>query len=247
MRKHLRRTIEATSHVHFYRGECAAWRMLALVPQRSAGQCLVSAWVLAEQESVEKNDRSPARNVSDIVAKRVFSQARRLLKVVVWEAISRHRAADMKAELARARHAETDHRRKEEQLRGVLGRQIPGLRATAATLTASGPDHDVVRRLLKHVRRDYARPLLLYEIADELNVNADYLSALFRKEVGVRFKWYQAVLRLQRAQELLSQSTLRISEVAREVGYGSPRRFRAAFHSWTGLAPSRWRQTLKVS
>ncbi|OGR97000.1 MAG: hypothetical protein A2V88_09340 [Elusimicrobia bacterium RBG_16_66_12] len=98
-----------------------------------------------------------------------------------------------------------------------------------------------VRALIKRVRREFAAPLELKKLARESGLNASYLSTVFAREVGLPFKSYLTALRLERAQVLLGDPVLPISRVAREVGYATPHRFRAAFRAWTGVSPGRWR------
>jgi AraC-like DNA-binding protein len=89
-------------------------------------------------------------------------------------------------------------------------------------------------------------PLELKVLARESGLNASYLSTVFAHEAGLPFKSYLTALRLERAQVLLRDPRLPISRVAREVGYATPHRFRAAFRSWAGLSPSRWRVAWRV-
>ena len=48
---------------------------------------------------------------------------------------------------------------------------------------------------------------------------------------------YQTLLRLQKAQELLADSTLNISEVAAVVGYNNPLYFSRIFKKYVGSPP----------
>lgn len=48
--------------------------------------------------------------------------------------------------------------------------------------------------------------------------------------------------RMKQACKLLSQSQIKISDIAREVGYNSPSKFAAAFNNFTGISPSEYRK-----
>ena len=95
-----------------------------------------------------------------------------------------------------------------------------------------------VRALVERVRREFAEPLEFKTLARESGLNASYLSTVFAREVGIPFKSYLTARRLEHAQALLRDTRLPISRVAREAGYATPHRFRAAFRTWTGLSPA---------
>jgi two-component system response regulator YesN len=103
-----------------------------------------------------------------------------------------------------------------------------------------------VLALIERARREFAEPLALKDLARESGLNPSYLSTVFAREAGMPFKSYLTALRLEHAQVLLCDPRLRISRVAREVGYATPHRFRAAFRAWTGLSPGRWRAVERV-
>jgi two-component system response regulator YesN len=104
----------------------------------------------------------------------------------------------------------------------------------------------MVLQLVERMQRDFAQPLTEARIAEELKMNASYLSSVFARVVGVPFKSYLTMLRLERAQILLGDPRRCISDVALEVGYSSRDRFRAAFRAWTGLSPRRWRRSFRI-
>jgi AraC-like DNA-binding protein len=79
------------------------------------------------------------------------------------------------------------------------------------------------------------------EIARRVGCSPDYLSNLFHRETGIRLTAWLNEQRLNRAKDLLRDSSLNISEIAWATGYGDPgylaRRFRAA----TGRSPREYR------
>ncbi len=51
-------------------------------------------------------------------------------------------------------------------------------------------------------------------------------------------------VRMQRAAELLHESSLSVAEIARSVGYRQPAQFAKAFRRYYQLAPSQWRNSI---
>jgi two-component system response regulator YesN len=80
-----------------------------------------------------------------------------------------------------------------------------------------------------------------------LHVDADYLSKLFIKETGQRYKQYLLHLRIEKAKQLLDlydEDT--IYEIATKVGMGNnPQYFSHIFKKHTGLSPSDYKQRHK--
>ena len=76
------------------------------------------------------------------------------------------------------------------------------------------------------------------ELADRLGVGARHLSRLFERHVGASPLQTAKTRRLQRAKTLLNETDLAITEVALRAGFGSLRRFNAAFAQLYGRPPS---------
>lgn len=99
----------------------------------------------------------------------------------------------------------------------------------------------LVRSVLPYINDHYDRALSLRARAKQAGVNSVYFSALFARVMGKSFKSYLTALRLQKAERLLADPVLRVSEVAYAVGYTDANRFRQAFKATHGLPPSEWR------
>ena len=105
----------------------------------------------------------------------------------------------------------------------------------------------MVRAVLDRIQRDYAQPLTLRKCADDLQLNAAYLSHLFSSAIGLPFKTCLTEVRVEKARELLGDPARNISQIAKAVGYASANRFRLAFKSVTGISPRTWRETLQMN
>jgi transcriptional regulator GlxA family with amidase domain len=60
-------------------------------------------------------------------------------------------------------------------------------------------------------------------------------------EAGTSVRERIHAVRMERAAELLQQSSLPVAEITRRVGYREPAQFAKAFRRLYGLPPSRWR------
>ena len=81
-------------------------------------------------------------------------------------------------------------------------------------------------------------------LADRLGVGSRHLSRLFAKHVGASPLQTAQTLRIGRAKRLLDQTTLPFTEIAFRAGFGSVRRFNAAFQRLYGRPPSAIRRPM---
>lgn len=173
-----------------------------------------------------------------------FGRAAALLRLFVRFVATATSLELRNLELAKEHQQATEHQHEETKLRAELGRRLPGILGETGRAEAESHTEQLVHRMLDYIQKGYARPITLKECARNLEFNAAYLSALFSRTVGLPFKSYLTRLRLEKAKDLLSDPTRRVSDVAYAVGYTNPNRFRLAFKAITGLAPVTWRSNL---
>jgi two-component system, response regulator YesN len=94
--------------------------------------------------------------------------------------------------------------------------------------------HPRIRRALEYISRRYATELTLTEVAEAVDMGVTYFSELFKKELGVGFAEYLTRLRMAEAKRLLALGSLRVYEVAQQVGYRNANYFSRVFHKHTG-------------
>ena len=78
--------------------------------------------------------------------------------------------------------------------------------------------------------------------AKKFNITSSYFSRLFYKSIGVSFKQYLTVIRLEYAKQLLKENVLPIIDVGYECGFNTPSQFYRAFKKEYGMAPSDYRK-----
>ena len=100
----------------------------------------------------------------------------------------------------------------------------------------------VVEHCLDEICKHYTeKDFSLNRLAEQMQLNPNYLSTRFKKETGVG---YVNGLRVRRAQELLRDMRYRTNEVADLVGFENPRYFTRIFKDLTGVVPSEYRSRL---
>ncbi|MFC5452853.1 response regulator [Paenibacillus aestuarii] len=93
--------------------------------------------------------------------------------------------------------------------------------------------------------KHFTEPLTMNQVAEHLYLNPSYFSKLFHEKTGETFSKYLIRLRTSKAKELLKMTTLKIYEVAEQVGYQDFRHFVKLFKEQEGMTPAQYRDVGK--
>ncbi len=93
----------------------------------------------------------------------------------------------------------------------------------------------------------YSEGITLDEIATELKVTDEYLSSVFRKEVGFTFSEMIRAVRIERVKELLTTTSYKIGQIAKMAGYSDPKYMSKVFKDSVGITPNEYRKTKILS
>ncbi|MBD2848342.1 AraC family transcriptional regulator [Paenibacillus sp. IB182496] len=100
----------------------------------------------------------------------------------------------------------------------------------------------LIRDTLVWIRERYATDLSLQSAAERAGISPSYLSQLFKEEVGASFSQYVTALRVERAEELLQQTDLNLSQIAEAIGYTSVQQLFRVFKKKHGKTPGEYRE-----
>lgn len=101
-----------------------------------------------------------------------------------------------------------------------------------------------IRRSVELMHAQLEQDLSLREIAAASYLSPFHFVRVFKKLTGTTPHAYLANIRTSRAQLLLSDPNLSITEISLRVGYSSPSHFTKAFRQATGLTPRAFRNAL---
>ncbi|MDF2963556.1 MAG: DNA-binding response regulator [Paenibacillus sp.] len=105
--------------------------------------------------------------------------------------------------------------------------------------TAGG--REMIDRLKRKAMMEYQQDLSLSRIAKDANYNLSYMSRLFKSETGTSYLKYLTDIRMQKARQLLRETSLSIGQVAKEVGFRDDKHFIKTFKREVGMTPSEYR------
>ena len=91
---------------------------------------------------------------------------------------------------------------------------------------------------LEYIKKNYADPeLSLNSVCSYLNVSTSHFSTIFKEATGATFMEVVIGIRMEKAKELLSKTTLKNYEIAERVGFSDPHYFSVCFKKVTGKTP----------
>lgn len=96
--------------------------------------------------------------------------------------------------------------------------------------------------LLEYMHQHYDQPLGLADVAKHFHFNPSYLSSYFSSHQKEGFNEYLNKIRIEKAEELLRNGDVTISEISSMVGYSDHSYFCKVFKKFTGQSPSRYRR-----
>lgn len=104
------------------------------------------------------------------------------------------------------------------------------------------PESTIIADLLNYLERNYQYDISVNELAaHKYFVSPSYLSRLFKAETGENFSRYLMRLRMEKARELLKETTLKISDIAAYVGYNDVSYFIQTFKKQNNMTPEQFR------
>lgn len=100
----------------------------------------------------------------------------------------------------------------------------------------------ITRQVVKYIESHFCEDITRQKLASLVYVHTNYLSKLFRKEMGCTIPEYVLRCRINYAKSLLSSTNVKISEISSQVGIMNNCHFSAVFKKKTGFTPKEYRR-----
>ncbi|HOQ06356.1 MAG TPA: AraC family transcriptional regulator [Clostridiales bacterium] len=95
---------------------------------------------------------------------------------------------------------------------------------------------------INYIHNNFERDISLGDIAKYVFLSPSYFTRAFKEETGMSPISYLLRVRIDRAKELLVDTSLRISDIALSVGFSNQQRFNEMFKKYAGLTPLQYRK-----
>ena len=100
----------------------------------------------------------------------------------------------------------------------------------------------IVEKVAKYVREHYADSLMLEDLTQRFNYSMAYLSHIFHKKRGKTLSEYITEVRMEKANELLVDTSWSIQEIGERVGYRNSNYFSRKYKKRFGITPTEYAQ-----
>ena len=118
---------------------------------------------------------------------------------------------------------------------------------TKAVKVAAFSYYPSLRRLEEYCLEHYEQYIDLAQAAELCALERTYFCTFFHEKVGVCFKCWLGLLRVEQAKQLIKTKNLAISRIGLDVGFKSLSSFERTFKRATGRTPFDYKQLHKPS
>ncbi|QOV19948.1 response regulator [Blautia liquoris] len=101
----------------------------------------------------------------------------------------------------------------------------------------------LVRQAVDYIELYFSGKIGLKIIAEELYISPNYLSELFKKNMGMNLSDYLLEYRMKKAKEYLLQPEYKVSDVSKMVGFQDSRYFSITFKKMNQITPLEFRNS----
>lgn len=104
---------------------------------------------------------------------------------------------------------------------------------------------DLVVETTQYIKQHIDEAITLNQIAAYIGVNESYLSRVFSSRTGSTIKNTINTIKMEKAKELLTNTNLKIYEIAMQLGLENTTYLSHLFHQYTGCTPMEYRNQKK--
>ena len=101
-----------------------------------------------------------------------------------------------------------------------------------------GKQSQLIRRVIFYIKEAPGYRISHDELAEKMNLSPEYLSKIFKKNMGISLRQYVTNTRLERALYLLQETSMNVSQTSDALGYGNVHFFSKQFKDRYGHPPS---------
>ncbi len=102
----------------------------------------------------------------------------------------------------------------------------------------------IIYKVKKFISKNYGNDISVDDISDYVFLNSAYLCTIFKKSTGDTLIHYLTKYRMEKAKKFLEEKDLKISEVAKMVGYKNTSYFNMLFKKHTNKTPKQYRKEI---
>lgn len=121
---------------------------------------------------------------------------------------------------------------------------VPFCRITDTSAPTPDKKHRAVQECIRYIQCNYSQRLTLATLAEQVQLQPNYLCALFKEHMGQTVVEYITGVRVDAAANLLRSTELPINQVAEQCGFRSECLLYKYFKAAMGMTPTAYRRSL---
>ena len=102
----------------------------------------------------------------------------------------------------------------------------------------------IIQKAVFYIHENSSGLMCIHDLCRHLEVSSQYLARMFQKKLGISPLQYINHLRIQKAKELMRNTSMTIKEITYAVGMENPYYFSRLFKKVEGIQPTRYLQSL---
>ena len=103
-----------------------------------------------------------------------------------------------------------------------------------------------LNRVRRHFETNHSEPMSLSDAAKIAGLEAKHFGKFFTQKVGIGFKHWSTLIRIQKAINLMHQEHRPLTDIAFAIGFHDYGTFERAFKKHTGITPSEFKKTIQT-
>lgn len=100
----------------------------------------------------------------------------------------------------------------------------------------------VLTKVCDYIRANLYTNIRVWQLASRFGYNREYFVRMFQQQMGVTPKQYIINTQMERARFLLTTTDLKISEIARQIGFPDEKQFMKNFKAREGMSATKYRE-----
>ena len=134
-------------------------------------------------------------------------------------------------------HAQSDRKMKTEYIKYWLEYIADNIQSMH-----NDDQNQLIQQIYKYLNENFSKPIGLDNVSEYVNRNPSYISRLIKQSTGKNFSKILVERRMEEAKKLLRSSSLKISQIAEQVGYPNLQYFTRVFTSQMSMTPAEYRK-----
>ncbi len=130
-------------------------------------------------------------------------------------------------------------------LKKTVERIVVDMTKEAETPVEQSMEPSVIEKAMEYINQACCSKVSLNMVADEVHLNPQYLSRIFKKQMNTGVTEYINQKRIERAKELLVNTEFPLYRIARETGFGDSAHFSRVFYKIEQKRPSDYRKVYR--